>query len=117
MDLGVNGLLEDWGRWVRAHDLGSYASPIYYMMREKQGTVVSIPPVDDDTALRVDRAVARLRCRDAEMGRVIFLYYVAGMSIRVVAKEMGLPKHKASTLLNSGSVWIDGNLDKYDRVA
>lgn len=109
--------LEAWGRWTRAHKLGGNSSPLYALMRDNVGGVVSVPLPCDDDALEIDRAVAGLKLRDPESGRAVFYYYVSGCSYRDLSAQLGVGVAKAKMLTDCGVAWIDGRLVRFSVAA
>ncbi|MBN50050.1 MAG: hypothetical protein CMN85_10950 [Spongiibacteraceae bacterium] len=105
--------LTAWGRWQRhGQNLGlSYKSPAEAMIRLKLGAGVGEPPVCDDDALFVDRAIARLKHRDGDLYEVLFLSYVYSLGSREIGKRLHRDHKWAQRMLFSAECWVDGRLD------
>ncbi|MNC71784.1 Phage antitermination protein Q [compost metagenome] len=56
----------------------------------------------------IDQSVAKLSCRDKQMGDIIWLYYGAKWPMARVAKYYGVSEGKARELARTGVGWIDG---------
>lgn len=106
----VELLLEAWGRWVRTWQDTPNCSPLYRLMREHVGGVVSDPVLPDDTALRVDALVARLTCKSKEEGTAIFLLYGLAMPRDAAARKMRIGETKIKMLQRAGLAWLEGFL-------
>lgn len=102
-------LLTEWGHWVRCGGLGlQYRSPCGIIHSMQMGTTVRTPQINDESAARVDTAVARLKLRNQDLFQALVLTFIAGMSQRQVAKSMRLGNQgKARDLINQGVACID----------
>lgn len=99
--------LDAWGHWVRAGGvkLG------YQGVKLAVGGTVSMPVCSDEQAVEVDRAVARLKRRDSDMGQVLVMAYLGQYSLTRIARESGLgSREKARYLLGSAEAWVDAVL-------
>ena len=104
-------LLIRWGLWQKSGNSLGYVSPNFELML-KVGVRESRPdPLDDDTAMIVDRAVARLLRRDKEMGAIVIYRYAYGHSLRDIGRKTRQSKDKIYTLHNSAIAWIDGVIE------
>lgn len=107
-------LLEQWG-WWRMDGMGvpRYVSPLYALIRDNNVTEGGIKNycVTDDVALVVDRAVARLAQRDAQMGNFIWLYFGAKWPALRIGRENGIGEAKAREIIKAGVAWIDCALE------
>ncbi|NWD63576.1 antiterminator Q family protein [Pseudomonas sp. IPO3774] len=103
-------LLEQWG-WWRMDGMGvpRYVSPLYALIRDNNATEGGIKNyfVTDDVALVVDRAVAKLSTRDAQMGNFIWLYFGAKWPALRIARDNDMSEAKARELIKAGVAWID----------
>lgn len=103
-------LLEQWG-WWRMDGMGvpRYVSPLYALIRDNNVTEGGIKNycVTDDVALVVDRAVAKLAARDAQMGNFIWLYFGAKYPALRIARENDMSEAKARELIKAGVAWVD----------
>lgn len=95
--------LYDWARWVRSGGISNG----FAQVKLGPGAGGDVP---DEEALQVDRAVARLKARDQELGRVLVNYYVRGWDFSQVGFEMRVSREKARTLLRSAEAWVDAVL-------
>lgn len=113
-------LLEQWG-WWRMDGMGvpRYVSPLYALIRDNNVTEGGIKNycVTDDVALVVDRAVAKLAQRDAQMGNFIWLYFGAKWPALRVARENDMGEAKARELIKAGVAWIDCALEQFREAA
>ncbi|TQV85206.1 antitermination protein Q [Exilibacterium tricleocarpae] len=105
--------LTQWGQWVIfASGVTGYVSPAFALIKGNMGAVYPQPCISDDEALLVDRAVGRLLGRDRELGRCVVLYFVRGLTVRALGKELGLSKDRAATSLRAGVAWVDSDLSR-----
>lgn len=113
-------LLEQWG-WWRMDGMGvpRYVSPLYALIRDNNVTDGGIKNycVTDDVALVVDRAVAKLAARDAQMGNFIWLYFGAKYPALRIARENDMGEAKARELIKAGVAWIDGAIEVFREAA
>lgn len=113
-------LLEQWG-WWRMDGMGvpRYVSPLYALIRDNNVTEGGIKNycVTDDVALVVDRAVAKLAVRDAQMGNFIWLYFGAKYPALRIARENDMGEAKARELIKAGVAWIDGAIEVFREAA
>lgn len=96
--------LTAWGHWVRSGgvDLGCKGVQLAV------GGSVAMPICPDDDAMDVDRAIARLKKRDRDIGRIVVMAYLSQYSLARIARESGLgSRERARYLLGSGEAWID----------
>lgn len=108
----TRALLEQWGRWKRyGTGMPRYASPSAVLMASATGSTLPEACITDDLAMGVDAAVARLKLRDKEMGRAVYVYFTTEeMTFRALGKLMGINKDRAERLVHAGLCWIDGVL-------
>ena len=113
-------LLEQWG-WWRMDGMGvpRYVSPLYALIRDNNVTEGGIKNycIMDDVALVVDRAVARLAMRDAQMGNFIWLYFGAKWPALRIARENDMGEAKARELIKAGVAWIDCAIEVFREAA
>ena len=113
-------LLEQWG-WWRMDGMGvpRYVSPLYALIRDNNVTEGGIKNycITDDVALVVDRAVAKLAERDAQMGNFIWLYFGAKYPALRIARENDMGEAKARELIKAGVAWIDGAIEVFREAA
>ena len=96
--------LDAWGHWVRAGGVALGCKAVDLGV----GGTVSLPMCSDDAALQVDSAVARLKKRDPEMGRVLVMAYLSQLSLTKIAKHSGLgSRERCRYLLGAAEAWID----------
>lgn len=96
--------LDAWGHWVRAGGVSLGPNSV----RLAVGGTVALPVCSDDQALQVDRAVARLKKRDPEMGRVLVMAYLSQFSLARIAKNSGLgSRERCRYLLGAAEAWVD----------
>lgn len=96
--------LQDWGKWVRS---GGIASGYAAVKLVAGGGGCTVP---DDEALAVDRAVAKLKQTEPDMGRALVNYYVRGWDFSMMGAELGISREKARVMLRSSEAWIAGRL-------
>lgn len=113
-------LLEQWG-WWRMDGMGvpRYVSPLYALIRDNNVTEGGIKNycVTDDVALVVDRAVAKLAARDAQMGNFIWLYFGAKWPALRIARENDMGEAKARELIKAGVAWVDCAIEVFREAA
>jgi hypothetical protein len=113
-------LLEQWG-WWRMDGMGvpRYVSPLYALIRDNNVTEGGIKNycVTDDVALVVDRAVAKLAARDAQMGNFIWLYFGAKWPALRIARDNDMGEAKARELIKAGVAWVDCAIEVFREAA
>ena len=113
-------LLEQWG-WWRMDGMGvpRYVSPLYALIRDNNVTEGGIKNycITDDVALVVDRAVAKLAARDAQMGNFIWLYFGAKYPALRIARENDMGEAKARELIKACVAWIDCAIEVFRQAA
>lgn len=113
-------LLEQWG-WWRMGGIGvpRYVSPLYALIRDNNVTEGGIKNycITDDLALVVDRAVAKLATRDAQMGNFIWLYFGEKWPALRIARENGMGEAKARELIKAGVAWVDCAIEVFREAA
>jgi hypothetical protein len=113
-------LLEQWG-WWRMDGMGvpRYVSPLYALIRDNNVTEGGTKNycVTDDVALVVDRAVAKLAQRDAQMGNFIWLYFGEKWPALRIARENGMGEAKARELIKAGVAWVDCAIEVFREAA
>ena len=110
---GTQYRLCQWARWVVAGGgVPGYRSPALALIRDHMGTVLSSPSISDDEGLLVDRAIGKLLIRDSQLGECVVLYYAKGLSIRALARELGVSKSTASVYLSAGTAWVDCEISR-----
>lgn len=108
-------LLTQWGIWLRYGDgIPRYVSPHYALMRDniEQHSSAPVCTISEDLCMMMDRVVARLRLRNKEMGDALVYRYAWGVSFAAIAKQLGISKPRAESLVKSAEQWIDGVLDE-----
>lgn len=102
-------LLQQWARWAWRHKLGGYPSMTPF--RRMAGGIVSSPMITDNVALQVDQAIAQLKKREPDIGRVVSRYYLHGGNMSEVLRRSKVSRRVAMQLLNAGIAWIDATLE------
>lgn len=113
-------LLEQWGWWrMDGAGVPGYVSPLYALIRDNNVTDGGIKNycVTDEVALVVDRAVAKLAMRDAQMGNFIWLYFGAKWPALRVARENDMGEAKARELIKAGVAWVDCAIEVFREAA
>lgn len=108
-------LLEQWGWWrMDGAGLPSCVSPSFALMRDAAPQLSARKNycISDDWALAIDEAVARLSCRDQQMGDIIWLYYGAKWPMARVGKHYGISEGKTRELARAGAAWVDCAIDQ-----
>lgn len=99
--------LTAWGHWVRSGGVALGCQGVQLAV----GSSVAMPVCSDDDAMGVDRAVARLKKRDRDMGRVVVMAYLSQYSLARIARESGMgSRERARYLLGGAEAWIDAVL-------
>lgn len=101
-------LLLQWGYWQSGRAEGSCTSPMLVVMdlMDKRAPC-PVPQIDDDSALLIDRAVARLKLHDRGMFELIWARYVLKMAVAQMAREMGENRKIIDKRLAGAVSWID----------
>lgn len=113
-------LLEQWGWWrMDGAGVPGYVSPLYALIRDNNVMDGGNKNycVTDDVALVVDRAVAKLAMRDAQMGNFIWLYFGAKWPALRIARENEMGEAKARELIKSGVAWVDCAIEVFRQAA
>lgn len=96
--------LREWGQWVRSGGIDNG----YNRVQLVAGGSVRSALCNDEDALQVDQAVARLKRRDRLMGRVLVMAYLGQYSREQIAREAGAgSREKVRYLLGGAEAWID----------
>lgn len=107
-------LLEQWG-WWRMEGMGvpRYVSPLYALIRDNNVSEGGAKNycINDDVAMAVDQAVARLFTRDEQMGNFIWLYFGAKWPALRIARANDIGEAKAREVIKAGVAWIDCALE------
>lgn len=105
-------LLEQWG-WWRMDGMGvpGYVSPMAAVMSlaNPMGKVKEYR-ITDEVAGLVDRALAKLTSRDAQMGDFVWFYFGAKWPANRIGREHGMSERDARQLIKAGVAWIDASL-------
>ncbi|WP_085696290.1 antiterminator Q family protein [Pseudomonas sp. B26(2017)] len=113
-------MLEQWG-WWRMDGMGvpSYVSQLDAMIQRNTPSASPAKQyvITDDLALAVDSAVARLVCRDRQMGEFIWLYFGAKWPALRISREFSMGEAKARELIKAGVAWIDCALERIREAA
>lgn len=106
--------LERWANWAtEGGAYSSYVSPFAVLISQnvQQSRGWRPMPESDDEALETEKALASLKRRSIESYAAIFHYFLYRVSIRELARRMGLSKQKANEVLIRAIVWVEGYLD------
>ncbi|CCN38216.1 putative Phage antitermination Q-like [Vibrio nigripulchritudo SFn27] len=104
-------LLEQWGRWARVNSDLTVGYPSITSFTKLLGSTLPSPLINDDDAMLVDSAVARLNRRDEEMGQAVVLFYTGGSNVSQVARWLDIDRRRADVLVKSGTAWVDAAID------
>ena len=96
--------LQDWGVWVRSGGVNSGYAAV------QLAAGVGGCTVPDDEALAVDQAVASLKKREPDLGKVVLDYYVRRWDYSMIGLEVKMSREKVRVLLRSAEAWVDGRL-------
>lgn len=97
--------LREWGTWVRSGGINPGYAAVNLVAGCGGGCTVT-----DDQALVVDGAVARLKAREPQLGKVVLAYYVRGWDYSMIGIEVKMSREKVRVLLRSAEAWVDGRL-------
>lgn len=94
-------------------------SPLYVLIRDNSVTEGGIKNycITDDVALVVDRAVAKLATRDAQMDNFIWLYFGSKWPALRIARENDMGEAKTRELIRAGVAWVDCAIEVFREVA
>lgn len=109
----TENMLEQWGYW-RMDGMGvpNYVSPAWVCMKDVTPSTSKSYVITDDQAMAVDKVVARLCARDAQMGDFIWLYYGAKWPAKRIGTKYGMSENSARMLIKTGVGWVDCALDR-----
>lgn len=113
-------MLETWGQWTRMGGDATgteYKSPSLILLRTMIGGIIGMPTIPDEIPAKIDRIVARLRQRDAEMYLVLRHYYVDTRTKHAIAKVMRSDRNRITRVLEAAEHWVDGVLEAHVMVA
>ena len=90
----MKNLVKEWGIWSRHSGYDNHSTPLLAFLRANG--VVSYgshnePDISDDEALKVDKAVGRLRQEFLVLYNVLFAYYALGWSYRQISRRYLTP--------------------------
>lgn len=108
-------LLDQWARWSRVNPGVSLWYQSGSMFSRLTGTTLKSPIINDDEAMVVDHAVARLNVRDSEMAQALVVYYFSGGNTSHVARALDMNRRKADTLVKASRAWVDGVLARDEK--
>ncbi len=105
----TENLLLSWGVWCMqsSGSCRGYASPMAAVMALKAPGSGFGPAMGDEPAMRVDRAVARLKMRSSELYAVLYLRFVSRLGVAMIAKQVGEPRHVVERRLAGAVAWVD----------
>ena len=106
-------LLVEWGKWARRGQIiPRYMSPAtaMYLHNVEQDREPD-PQITEDEAMMIDRAISRLRIRDAGVHEILFDHYLCRKSIRFIMRTRQMPERLVNEVINRGIGWIDAVLD------
>lgn len=112
-------LLAEWGKWSRGGygNLGTRSAMAVAMELVEPAANRTAINICDEDALRVERAVARLRLRAPEQYQALNLYFVVGLGQREVALRMKISRDRASHILTAAISWVDCFFDNFCEAA
>lgn len=97
--------LQAWGMWVRSGGFSSGYAAV--SLATDSGGGCNVP---DDEAMAVDGAVASLKAREPQLGKVVLAYYVRRWDYSMIGIEVKMSREKVRILLRSAEAWVDGRL-------
>ena len=97
--------LKGWGDWVRSGGVSHGYSSVCLVAPSGRGC-----DVPDDEALGVDRAVARLKQREPDLGRVLINYYVRRWDYQTIGIEFKMSRERVRVLVRTAEAWVDACL-------
>lgn len=104
-------LLGQWGEWQNNRPGTECKSAMLAVMRLVTPAGCASVQISDDTALDVDRAVARLRMHDSAMYELLRMRYVNRMAVAMIAKQLGNDRRVIDRRLAGAVAWIDACLN------
>ncbi|WP_150571815.1 antiterminator Q family protein [Pseudomonas fluorescens] len=111
-------MLEQWGWWrMDGKGIPSYTSPTFAVMRGQFPSSAKAYSINDELAVAVDGALAKLCRRDRDMGDMVWLYYGAKWPASRVGRHYNVSEMKARELIKAGVAWIDCVLDALRQAA
>ena len=116
-DATAYSVLLNWGKWVRKNPLSSLCYPSiepYRKMYTMPGETIESQP-DSQSAVIVDRLMAKFITRVGNPGVVFALYYITGfdyvhLANFIVSQKPGenIDRKKVSAWVGMGQAWFDG---------
>lgn len=104
-------LLVNWGVWQSSRPSMECKSAMLSVMRLVTPSGCASVQISDDTALMVDRAVARLRMHDRALYELLVLRYVKRFAVAMIARELGDDRRAVDRRLAGAVAWIDACLN------
>lgn len=101
-------LLEEWAKWSRINGFSVTGYPSLF--NKSKGDIYLA--ITDAEALKVDSAVARLICKDREMGSILKTYYFNGCNLTTTSKLKKITRERARVLVKCGESWVDAKLEE-----
>lgn len=115
----VQDLLRAWARWSVADSgvhVGYPRQTAFRRLARRAGqATVALPPISDDLAARVDRAVAQLRLRsegvpDDHRWGVLTDSYLSGWSDAMIGRRRKIGRNMVRTNRVAAENWIEGRV-------
>lgn len=97
--------LQAWGNWSRNSGLS-----MGYAAVNLTGSTGGGCDVSDEEARVVEDAVADLKAREPQLGKVVLAYYVRRWDYSMIGIEVKMSREKVRILLRSAEAWVDGRL-------
>ena len=115
--MSTEDLLVEWGLWLNSVEspVKGYVSPALVVSRRGSTRLRSLPEctIDDDTAVVIDQAVARLTDINQEMGKGLVMYFCWRWSYREIGNRWGINKNQVQQVIKQAVAWMDGRLDHH----
>lgn len=115
----TEALLTEWGKWSRSGlgELGATSAMAVAMrLVEPAGNRLNAS-ISDESALRVEAAVRRLRDFDDQQSEAIKLYFVRGLGEVEMSMRLGISLVRGQKLLARAIGWLDCDLNNFSNAA
>lgn len=108
----IDRLLREWGKWARQCPSHKLAYPtvepfrrLYHVGDDERDTS---PNIDDETAIRIDRALAHMSLHQKYTADATVMYYFSMMNYIEIAEFFGINRKQSASLVANGVNWVSG---------
>lgn len=105
--LGTPWLLEQWSHWVGIPDKARLGYPQKSNFVKYQGGSISLPQIDDDTAIILDLGIKAMGERYPDYEQAILSTYLYRDNISLMSDRLEVDRRKGKTILDCAHAWLD----------